>query len=227
MTNDVLRAGSCWLPTVCWISPMAGGLLCGKMLGDLGADVVQVEPPGGSPARRVGPFYKDEPGAERSPVLVGIFAPTSAASRWTLLGDDGAALLRRLVANADFLIESGDPGRMASLGLGYRGFAGDQFSAGDGVHHGIRAGRALRRLPGVGHRGHGVGRLHAPDRRRRPAAAAGQYAPVLPARQRRGGCRCDDRPHPPPTHRRRAARGRILPAGRGADAGARSAVLGP
>ena len=33
--------------------------------------------------------------------------------------DDGAALLRRLAANADFLIESGDPGRMAALGLGF------------------------------------------------------------------------------------------------------------
>ena len=42
------------------------GLLCGKMLADLGADVVQVEPPGGSPARNVGPFYHDNPGAERS-----------------------------------------------------------------------------------------------------------------------------------------------------------------
>jgi len=33
------------------------GFLCGKILGDLGADVVKVEPPGGDPARRLGPFY--------------------------------------------------------------------------------------------------------------------------------------------------------------------------
>ena len=32
------------------------GLLCGKILADLGADVVQVEPTGGSPARNLGPF---------------------------------------------------------------------------------------------------------------------------------------------------------------------------
>ena len=32
------------------------GLLCGKILADLGADVVRVEPPEGNPARRVGPF---------------------------------------------------------------------------------------------------------------------------------------------------------------------------
>jgi crotonobetainyl-CoA:carnitine CoA-transferase CaiB-like acyl-CoA transferase len=40
------------------------GLLCGKMLADMGADVVQVEPPSGSDGRRIGPFYKDEPGVE-------------------------------------------------------------------------------------------------------------------------------------------------------------------
>src|SRR5689334_17184855 len=34
------------------------GLLCGQILGDLGADVIKVEPPGGSPARRLAPFYE-------------------------------------------------------------------------------------------------------------------------------------------------------------------------
>ena len=48
------------------------GLLCGKILGDLGADVVQVEPPGGSPARQVGPFYGDDPDPGQEPVLVGL-----------------------------------------------------------------------------------------------------------------------------------------------------------
>jgi len=35
------------------------GLLCGKILADLGADVIQVEPATGNPARRIGPFYQD------------------------------------------------------------------------------------------------------------------------------------------------------------------------
>ena len=42
------------------------GLLCGQILADLGADVIQIEPPGGSSARRLGPWYKDERAAERS-----------------------------------------------------------------------------------------------------------------------------------------------------------------
>ena len=35
------------------------GIVCGFMLGELGADVICVEPPGGSSARRRGPFASD------------------------------------------------------------------------------------------------------------------------------------------------------------------------
>ncbi len=42
------------------------GLLCGKLLGDLGADVIKIERPGGDPARQVGPFYHDEVDPEKS-----------------------------------------------------------------------------------------------------------------------------------------------------------------
>ena len=37
-----------------------------KLLGDLGADVICVEPPGGCPARRIGPFADDDRSAESS-----------------------------------------------------------------------------------------------------------------------------------------------------------------
>ena len=99
------------------------GLLCGKMLADLGADVVQVEPPGGSDARRIGPFYQDEPGVERS-----LFWWAHCANKRGISLDittaDGAALLRRLVADADFLIESADPGQLASWGLAWHDLQG-------------------------------------------------------------------------------------------------------
>ena len=40
--------------------------LAGKLLADMGAEVIVVEPPGGSPTRGYGPFAGDEPGAEQS-----------------------------------------------------------------------------------------------------------------------------------------------------------------
>ena len=42
------------------------GQFCGKLLGDLGADVVKIEPPGGEPFRQLGPFFNDIPHPERS-----------------------------------------------------------------------------------------------------------------------------------------------------------------
>ncbi len=39
---------------------------CGRVLADLGADVIKVEPPGGSPTRLRGPFYQDRADRERS-----------------------------------------------------------------------------------------------------------------------------------------------------------------
>ncbi len=42
------------------------GFLCGKILADLGVDVIKVERPGGDHSRNLGPFYHDEPGPEKS-----------------------------------------------------------------------------------------------------------------------------------------------------------------
>ncbi|MCI0845551.1 MAG: CoA transferase, partial [Chloroflexi bacterium] len=42
------------------------GELAGMMLGDLGANVIKVEPPQGSSSRRIGPFLEDAPEPERS-----------------------------------------------------------------------------------------------------------------------------------------------------------------
>jgi crotonobetainyl-CoA:carnitine CoA-transferase CaiB-like acyl-CoA transferase len=39
---------------------------CGLTLAGLGADIIKVEPPGGSPTRRIGPFYQDRVDPERS-----------------------------------------------------------------------------------------------------------------------------------------------------------------
>lgn len=94
------------------------GLLCGRILADLGADVLQIEPPAGNSARRVGPFFRDDPDPERS-----LYWWSYAAGKRGITLDpavpDGKTLLERLVRSAHFLIESGGPGELAAHGLGY------------------------------------------------------------------------------------------------------------
>ena len=94
------------------------GILCGKILGDLGADVIQVEPPEGSSARRIGPFYRDEPGPDSS-LFWWSYATNKRSITLNLHTADGRALLKRLLPTADFLVESAPPGELAALGLGY------------------------------------------------------------------------------------------------------------
>lgn len=94
------------------------GQLCGQILGDLGADVVQVEPPGGAPLRRRGPFVDDVPHPDRS---LSWWAVSRNKRSVTLDLDAprGQEMLRTLAARADFLIESETPGVQAARGLAY------------------------------------------------------------------------------------------------------------
>jgi crotonobetainyl-CoA:carnitine CoA-transferase CaiB-like acyl-CoA transferase len=98
------------------------GLLCGQLLGDLGADVIQVEPPAGSRARRIGPFVGDVPHPDRS-LYWWAYARNKRSLTLDLAHAEGRALLRRLVRTAHFLIESDRPGMLAALGLGYADLA--------------------------------------------------------------------------------------------------------
>jgi crotonobetainyl-CoA:carnitine CoA-transferase CaiB-like acyl-CoA transferase len=101
------------------------GILCGQILADLGADVIAVEPPGGSPARRIGPFRRADGASpsSSSPSPESLFwwayARNKRGITLDLDAEDGRAGLRRLVETADILIESFAPGRMDQLGLGY------------------------------------------------------------------------------------------------------------
>ncbi len=93
------------------------GILCGQILADLGADVIQVEPRAGSAVRREGPFLRDEPGLERS-LVFWAYARGKRSVALDLEDESDRAVLRRLIAGADFLIESEPPGRLEALGLG-------------------------------------------------------------------------------------------------------------
>ncbi|HEV7733067.1 MAG TPA: CoA transferase [Candidatus Binatia bacterium] len=95
----------------------ARGLLCGQMLADLGADVIAVEPPGGSPARRLGPFADDVVDPDRSLVWWS-YARNKRSITLDLERPEGRDIFRRLAASAHFVIESDDPGVMPARDLG-------------------------------------------------------------------------------------------------------------
>jgi len=92
------------------------GHLTGAALAALGADVVAIEPPGGSAARRVAPYATGVEGPEAS-LTHFAYNRNKRSVVLDLTTPHGREDLLRLVDGADVLIESEDPGRLASLGL--------------------------------------------------------------------------------------------------------------
>lgn len=95
-----------------------GCLLCGKILGDLGADVIIVEKPGGNPTRCLGPFYKDIPDSQKS-LFWFAFNCNKRGITLDIESIDGREIFKKLVKTADFVIESFAPGYMDGLNIGY------------------------------------------------------------------------------------------------------------
>ena len=94
------------------------GFFAGKLLGDLGADVIKVEPPGGDPARRRPPFWGDVADPERSLLWLAM----NTSKRGLVLDLErprGRALFLDLTAAADVVLESEAPGGLAGRGLGW------------------------------------------------------------------------------------------------------------
>lgn len=91
--------------------------LAAHVLAGLGADVVKIEPPGGSPSRAEAPLAEGEPDGLASLR----FLAFNRAKRSVVLDLDdeaGRTAFLRLVATADVLIENEAPGAMAARGLG-------------------------------------------------------------------------------------------------------------
>ncbi|HIB13474.1 MAG TPA: hypothetical protein EYM32_02410 [Dehalococcoidia bacterium] len=94
------------------------GELASMVLGDLGADVIKVEPPSGSPSRAMGPFLDDAPEMERS-LQYFAFNRNKRGISLDLEAEAGRKTLFSLVGKADFIVESARPGEMAGRGLGF------------------------------------------------------------------------------------------------------------
>ena len=94
------------------------GFLCGKVLGDLGADVIKIERPGGDPARKIGPFYQNQVHPEKS-LYWFAFNNNKRGITLKLESERGRELFTQLAAKSDFLLESFTPGFLDGLNLGY------------------------------------------------------------------------------------------------------------
>ena len=95
------------------------GPFCAKLLADMGADVVKIEPPGlGDETRRRGPFYDDKPGTDSSLLFIylnsnkrGITLDVNAPT--------GRSLLLELVKRVDLLVEDLSANEADRQGLDY------------------------------------------------------------------------------------------------------------
>ena len=101
------------------VGHLVGAAYATKLLADLGADVVKIEPPGsGDAARRRGPY----PGGEPHPEKSGLFLYLNANKRGVTLDltrHAGRTAFERLVATADLLVHNVHPTEMAAHGLDY------------------------------------------------------------------------------------------------------------
>ena len=101
------------------LGPGIAPSFCAKLLADYGAEVIKIEPPGaGDPARRAGPFAGNAPHPEKSiPFLY-----LNTGKRGVTLdysGPSGQAILNRLLADADVLVEGHSPSQTAESPLAY------------------------------------------------------------------------------------------------------------
>ncbi len=93
---------------------VGAGPMCSMQLGDLGAEVFKIEPPAGDLGRKLGP-----PWQEGESVVSMSFNRNKRSLVIDMKKPESAALVRRMVAQADIVLESFRPGVMARLGIGY------------------------------------------------------------------------------------------------------------
>ncbi|MDY6907311.1 MAG: CoA transferase [Chloroflexota bacterium] len=95
------------------------GPYCTWVMAALGAEVIKVERPGGGDgARRIGPFFHDEPHPEKGALFLSINSGKKSITL-DLKTETGKRVVRELVKDADCLVESFRPGVMAGLGLSH------------------------------------------------------------------------------------------------------------
>ncbi len=162
--------------TVIDFTQIGAGPTCTMLLADMGARVIKVEPPEGELGRSLGPAWIGDDSA-----LFHAFNRNKLGLCLDLKKPEGLAVAKRLVAQADVLVESMRPGVMKRLGLGFEQLAADHprlvyCSVSAYGQHGPYAGHAgvdgiLQADSGlmsiIGTPGAEPSKVQAPDRRRR------------------------------------------------------------
>ena len=94
------------------------GFACGKILAALGVDTIKIEQPGGDPARNIPPFLGDTHDPQKS-LYWQAFNTDKRGITLNLKTARGQDLFKRLVKEADFVLESFSPGSLDAIGIGY------------------------------------------------------------------------------------------------------------
>lgn len=94
------------------------GSYCGRLLADLGAEVIKVEPPGGGIERHTPPFYGDAGNPDTS-IAFWVHNTSKKSVTVDLDSAEGQALAKGLVLTADAVLDDYPPGYLAERGLGY------------------------------------------------------------------------------------------------------------
>lgn len=94
------------------------GAYTGKLLADLGAEVIRIESMEGDPTRLEKPFFKDTPGIENS-LRYQYLNTNKKGLVLDIASPEGKEVFLKLIKTADLLIEGFPPGQLESLGLGY------------------------------------------------------------------------------------------------------------
>ena len=95
-----------------------GHNICGRLLGDMGARVVRIEPPGGSQTRLRGPFALDSSGNNKS-LYWAAYNSNKKGISLSLDTEAGRQIFLRLVDRSDAILESFQPGYLDSLNIGF------------------------------------------------------------------------------------------------------------
>lgn len=98
------------------------GEWAGRLLADMGASVVKIEPPAGNSTRAIGPFHGESPDKELS-LHFWHYNAGKQGITLDLTSEKGRHLFRKLATKSDVLVESLPPGQLAKWELGFEALA--------------------------------------------------------------------------------------------------------